>query len=288
VSVLFGNVGGTFERALNLAAGVAPSAIALGDLNGDGRVDLAIANQGSGGMAGNGGAAAGIPGSTRGSASVILSSGNRTFATAVDYAVGASPRAIAVGDLDGDGKLDVAVANHGDGILGRPDVMVLDHGDVSVLLNQGNGTLGTAVHYPAGRGLTAMVLVDLNGDGKPDLALANQSSDSVVGYPGGVTVLLNKGDGTFATPVVYPSGDFGPTTLASGDLNGDGNIDLIGGGTGVGMDTLLNDGKGGFSVSINHFLSGTGLSVGDLNGDGKPDLALAIAGGACVVLNNTP
>src|SRR5262245_40466440 len=106
-------------------------------------------------------------------------------------AAGRSPDSVAIGDLDGDGDEDLAVANYyGD--------------DVSVLLNEGRGTFATQVTYPVGDGPTAVSIADLDGDGDRDLAVANWA------YPvGSASVLLNQGGGTFATSVTCVTGGLG-------------------------------------------------------------------------------
>ncbi|MCW8141814.1 MAG: VCBS repeat-containing protein, partial [Planctomycetota bacterium] len=92
VAVLLGNGDGTFAAATAFAAGSSPSSVAIGDLNGDGRPDLAVANLNS-------------------NVSVLLGHGDGTFAAATTFAVGATPQSVAIGDLNGDGKPDLAVAN---------------------------------------------------------------------------------------------------------------------------------------------------------------------------------
>ena len=93
VSVLLGNGDGTFGAATNFAAGRRPASVAIGDLNGDGKLDLAVANSDSNNV------------------SVLLGNGNGTFGAATNFAAGSEPRSVAIGDLNGDGKLDLAVAN---------------------------------------------------------------------------------------------------------------------------------------------------------------------------------
>jgi hypothetical protein len=119
--------------------------------------------------------------------------------------VGNSPISVAVADLNGDGKPDLATANW-------------FSDDVSVLLNQGNGTFAAAVNYGADSYPISVAAADLNGDGKPDLAVANRNSDHV-------SVLLNQGNGTFAAAVSYAAGT-SPSSVAAADLNGDGKPDL--------------------------------------------------------------
>ncbi len=99
-----------------------------------------------------------------------------TFGTAVTYRVGLEPESVAIGDLNGDGEADLAVANH-------------DDNTVSVLLNEGSGRFGTAVTYGVGSGPQSVAIGDLNGDGKADLAVATQGSYR---NPGTVSVLLNE------------------------------------------------------------------------------------------------
>ncbi|MHB1846768.1 MAG: FG-GAP repeat domain-containing protein, partial [Deltaproteobacteria bacterium] len=128
-----------------------------------------------------------------------------TFAAQVAYPVGRNPYSVAVGDFNGDGKPDLAVANHNDNTVG-------------VLLNQDGGTFAAQVTYPVGVEPVSVAVGDFNGDGKPDLAVVNQN-DNTVG------VLLNQGNGTFAAQVPYPVGNW-PFSVAVGDFNGDGRPDL--------------------------------------------------------------
>ena len=151
---------------------------------------------------------------------MLLGNGDGTFQAAVNYGAGDWPSSVAIGDLDGDGDLDLAVAND-------------DSDDVSVLLGNGDGTFQPAVNYGAGDSPHSVAIGDLNGDGDLDLAVANQSSDDV-------SVLLGNGDGTFQAAVNYGAGDE-PSPVAIGDLNGDGDLDLA----------VANAGSGSVSVLIN-------------------------------------
>ena len=126
------------------------------------------------------------------------------FYPAVNYDSGGDTARLAIGDLNGDGYLDIAVANGGTD-------------NVSVLLGNGDGTFQTALNYGVG-GPIFVTIGDLNGDGAPDLALANNLSDYV-------SVLLGNGDGSFQTAVNYGVGNF-PHSIAIGDLDSDGAPDL--------------------------------------------------------------
>src|SRR5207248_320280 len=93
VSILLGNGDGTFAAAVNYGAGTTPQSVAIGDFNGDGKADLAVANINSNNV------------------SILLGNGNGTFAVAVNYVVGIRPLSVVIGDFNGDGKGDLAVAN---------------------------------------------------------------------------------------------------------------------------------------------------------------------------------
>jgi len=154
VSVLLQTAAGVFAPAVGYATGIQPLAIKAADLNGDGKLDLLTANYG----------AATGPG-TQG-LSVLLQTTPGVFAAPMSYATEYRPTALAVGDLNADGRPDVAVAC--EGLPGTP-------GAVSVLLQSASaaGTLLTAVNYPGGYGPMGVAIADMNGDGKPDLVIAD-------------------------------------------------------------------------------------------------------------------
>jgi hypothetical protein len=165
VSVLLGNGNGTFGTGTNYARGAGPQGfgLALGDVNGDGHLDIVTANTQD-------------SNSNNSSLSVLLNHGDGTFAPHTDYAVGNRPRAVALGDLNGDGHLDIISANEA-------------NGDVSVLLGHGDGTFGPKTDYVVGGGAVGVALGDLNGDGKLDAVTADASVNMV-------SVLLNTSSTT--------------------------------------------------------------------------------------------
>jgi predicted dienelactone hydrolase len=216
--------------------------VAVGDFNGDGRLDLALADWDGGAL------------------SVMLGNGNGTFQAAVSYNAGADAGSVAVGDFNGDGKLDVVVANG-------------FSKNVSVLLGNGDGTFHPAVNYGAGSGPSGVAVGDFNGDGKLDLAVAN-NGDNTVG------VLLGNGDGTFRVMATHAVG-IGPISIAVGDFNSDGKLDLVVANSGEGtVSVLLGNGDGTFQVPVNYGAGSQPAAVvaADFNGDGKLDLVVANSG----------
>ncbi len=255
VSVFLGFGDGSFAASLAMPL-PDPGFLTAGDLDGDGRPDLVTVN------------------SQSGTISVLLNqtAGAPTFLPPADYAVGSSPLAAALADLNGDALLDIAVSNGADG-------------SVSVLLNRGQGVFAPSVEYAVGTDLAFVAASDLDGDGKPDLIVGDAV---VLPVPSGyVRVLFNNGDGTFAAPVSHPVG-LG-TGVAVADLNGDGYRDLIAtSGTDGTVSILVNDGRGGFAAAVPYFAgwNATQVSVADFNGDGALDLAVICATGNVALLLN--
>jgi hypothetical protein len=251
--IVLGNGNGTLGQAVQYSTGAVPIAVAVADFNNDGKPDLAVVNLNC----------AATPCSNS-SVSILLGDGEGTFAPHMDFAVGHRPSAVAVGDFNGDGKQDLALANAGDGT-------------VSILLGNGDGTFQTAVPPAVGNNPQAIVAADFNGDGKLDLAVCNFNDNSV-------SILLGKGDGTFQAQVAYPTA-LGPTALVASEFNGDGKLDLaVADAQTVGLQNLglvsvlLDNGDGTFQ---NHSDTQLGLMVtpvtlvaGDFNHDGKMDLAV--------------
>ena len=279
------------------SVGSSPFSIATGEFNGDGKLDLAVANDFSN------------------SVSILLGNGDGTFRPAAAYSAGSGPIAIAVGDFNADGKLDLAIANNGSGDVtvflgngdgtfqpgvaysagsgpiavaagdfnadGKLDLAVANNGsgDVTVLLGRGNGTFEPGAIYTTGQGASSVAVGDFNEDGKLDLAVTNNISNNV-------SILLGKGDGTFQPHADYSAGN-SPGSAVVADFNGDGNLDLALADTlGNQVSVLLGNGDGTFQSAAAIYNAGfePSLAVGDLNGDGKLDLAVANIGSGDVTV----
>ena len=247
ISVLLGRGDGTFHSAVNYVTRTNPVCVVVSDFNGDGNLDLAVANRGSWQID-----------FADGGVSVLLGKGDGTFQPAVNYVAGTFPTSLAMGDFNGDGKPDLAVANH------------LSH-NVSVLLGKGDGTFQAAVNYGAGGWPNSIVVGDFNSDGKPDVVVADYygASEALLPPPN-VSVLLGRGDGTFQDAASYIS-QYSLWSLVVDDFNGDGKPDLAGEMNGVSI--LLGNGDGTFQFPGNYGSAESTITVGDFNGDGKPDLA---------------
>lgn len=255
--------------------GFQTSMVTVADVNSDGKPDLVVINCGS---------CYGPPSITHGgSVGVLLGIGTGTFQPAVTYRPGGiTPLFVAVADVNGDGRLDLVVANR----CGNNGC--LSEALVAVLLGNGDGTFQDAVTHGSGGLFSSSVAVaDVNGDGKPDLLVANNCSNSAC--DGSVGVLLGNGDATFQAAVTYLTGGANAFSVAVADVNGDGKVDMMvttnavvcagatcqsAGAVGV----LLGRGDGTFEPSITYGsggrLLGGSVAVADLNSDGKPDLVV--------------
>ena len=281
VAVLLGNGDGTFQAAVTYSAGgLNATSVAVADVNGDGKPDLvvAICPNNSGFSCGNGASAA---------VSVLFGNGDGTFQAVVSYATGSQDaNSVAVADVNGDGKPDIVVAS---ACVSNPYYCEPGAGVLSVLLGNGDGTFQAArIQDSGGLNPTSVAVADVNGDGKPDLIVANGYSTS------GIGVLLGNGDGTFQAAVTYGSGGYEANAVAVADVNGDGKPDLVvancGGtsdgcndGNNAAVGVLLGNGDGTFQAAMTYASGGIyGISVAikDVNGDGKPDL-LVVNQDAC-------
>ena len=289
VSVRMGDGAGGFSGSTNISVGAFPKSLAIADVNGDGKPDFLTANLNSNDV------------------SVRLGDGAGGFSGSTNIAVVANPESVAIADVNGDGKPDllttgsnsvsvrlgdgaggfsgstniaaggavsVAVADvNGDG---KPDLLTANFSssNVSVLLN----TYSTVTSLPflaaasigVGTNPVSAAISDVNGDGNPDVLIANLNSSNV-------SVRLGDGAGGFGGNTNISVG-FGPQSVAVADVNGDGKPDFITANLASSdVSIRLGNGAGGFSGNTNISVGAvpTSVSIADVNGDGKPDLLTA-------------
>ena len=255
INVRLGNGDGTFGSALpnSLGAGTQPYAVAAGDVNGDKIVDLVTANNASGNI------------------SLRLGVGDGTFTTpATDkFSAGAGPYDIALGDIDGDGKLDAVVANDGSN-------------NVSLLVNT-SPTFKASVNTPtAGNRPQGLILSDFNGDQKLDFATADSNGNSV-------TVRLNSGTGGFGLLGSTITNVTAPNYLVAGDFDGNGKLDIATPNGGVAtLRFSPGNGDATFGAGVTTALPANNgnrwVAKGDFNLDGILDLAVSNSGSNTVSL----
>ena len=257
VTVLIADGSGGYTPAAHYATGDSPTWIVAGDVDGDDHIDLVTADLGGG------------------TVSILLGDGTGAFAAAASYGVGGtfeSPYAVALGDANNDGTLDIATANTN-----------VSNESISFLAGNGDGTFGTAVLLPIGDagfyGPQSVVLADVTGDGNADIVTANSYADNV-------SVLAGDGAGGFAAATHFAT-DPGPVVVVAGDVTGDDIVDLVTvNQSGQDVSVLVGSGGGAFEGAVSYPIYrdvandlykpwAWGLALGDIDGDGWLDIVTA-------------
>lgn len=245
-----------FAAAKTYPVGTNPQGVAVSDFNGDGKPDLAVANQLSGNV------------------SILLGNGDGTFQPAVNYSAGNSPTQIVADDFNADGKLDLALFQPGQN---SPSMA----SSVSVLLGNGDGTFQAPKTTVLTSFATAMAVADFNLDKKSDVAVSNVDSSTGTTVVS-LSIFLGNGDGTFQSSKQTPLPGVSIGAIAPADFNGDSKPDVAVT-TSVGTLILLGKGDGTFSqgAMLLTALPAHSVLTGDLNHDGKTDLVVGSSRTGC-------
>ena len=252
----------SFGAKVDFATGDNPSSVSIGDLDGDGKLDMAVENRGANTVS--------VFRNTSTSGSITSSS----FATKVDFVTGSLPSGVSLGDIDGDGKLDMAVVNST-----SQTVSVFRNTSTSGTIDA--NSFATKVDFATGVNSNRVSIGDLDGDGKLDMAVTDYNSNTV-------SVFRNTStSGSITTSSFAPKVDFatglGPSSVSIGDLDGDGKLDMaVVNWSSNTVSVYRNTSTSGsitsssFEAKID-FVTGLGprnVSIGDLDGDGKLDMAV--------------
>jgi hypothetical protein len=272
-SVLIGRDGGPPRAHGTYATGHVPGAVAIGHLDDDGHLDVAVLDTNCD---------LGICGP--GSISVYFGDGGGAFSAGPSYATNTNPQELTIADLNGDGHSDIAVTNAITTTSQGP-------GTAQIFLGHGDGSFDAGVEYPGGDGVGGIVAGDFDEDGNTDLAIANGVAIAVTHA---VAILIGNGDGSFGPPQLHDTA-LVPTLLVVGDLDRDGHLDLAAVAlAGNVVSVLLGNGDGTFAPAVD-YPAGFGpksIAIGDLDTDGDLDLAVTTFGavsraGSIVILLGT-
>ncbi len=256
ISVLLRNAANDgFDSPVNLPAGFSPRSAAVGDFNADGKQDIVVATSGSGNTV----------------VSVLLrNAANNGFDAKIDYPAGTNPQTVVVGDFNGDGKQDIAATNSN------------ASGTISVLLrNAANNGFDAPVSFAVGSNPGAPAVGDFNGDGRPDIVVANYNSSDL-------SVLFRNAANNGFDPAFNITVGTNPGSVAAGDFNADGRQDIVFSGGSFGSSAvsvlLRNAANNGFDAAVGYVtgVNPFGAAVGDFNNDGKQDIVTANYSSAAV------